>query len=111
MRINNTINKEFILRNISQVKIFVKYTNIAEGIIEDCINNNTLIQSPFRMDSNPSTGFRYDRSNKLKMKVVELPVSATEDRVVGTLDIEHAIKYGEKKTNFAILSHKITNNK
>lgn len=30
------------------------------------------------------------------MKVVELPVSATEDRVVGTLDIEHAIKHGEK---------------
>ena len=31
-----------------------------------------------------------------KMKVVDLPVSATEDRVVGTLDIEKAIKKGEK---------------
>lgn len=35
--------------------------------------------------------------------VVELPVSATEDRVVGTLDIEHAIKYGEKKFECGIL--------
>ena len=33
------------------------------------------------------------------MRVVELPVSATEDRVVGTLDIEHAIKHGEKSLN------------
>ena len=32
-----------------------------------------------------------------KMRVVELPVSATEDRVVGTLDLEEAIKKGEKR--------------
>ena len=29
-------------------------------------------------------------------RVVELPVSATEDRLVGTLDLEHALKHGEK---------------
>ncbi|WP_369695523.1 hypothetical protein [Alkalibaculum bacchi] len=29
---------------------------------------------------------------KGKKRVIDLPVSATEDRVVGTLDIEHAIK-------------------
>lgn len=40
----------------------------------------------------------------VKMKVVELPVSATEDRVVGTLDIEHAIKQGEKKFDPGILA-------
>jgi len=33
---------------------------------------------------------------KRKMKVIDLPVSATEDRVVGTLDIERAIRKGEK---------------
>jgi len=38
------------------------------------------------------------------MRVVELPVSATEDRVVGTLDIEHAIKHGEKKFEAGILA-------
>jgi magnesium chelatase subunit D len=31
-----------------------------------------------------------------KVKMVDLPLGATEDRVVGTLDIEHAIKKGEK---------------
>lgn len=34
---------------------------------------------------------------KRKTSVVELPVGSTEDRVVGTLDIEHAIKKGEKR--------------
>jgi len=33
---------------------------------------------------------------KRKTKVVDLPLGATEDRVIGTLDIEHAIKKGEK---------------
>ena len=40
----------------------------------------------------------------INMRVVELPVSATEDRVVGTLDIEHAIKHGEKKFEPGILA-------
>ena len=31
------------------------------------------------------------------MKVVDLPVSATEDRVVGSLDIEEAIQNGKKE--------------
>lgn len=39
-----------------------------------------------------------------KMKVVDLPVSATEDRVVGTLDIEYAIKKGEKRFEKGILA-------
>lgn len=39
-----------------------------------------------------------------KMKVVNLPISATEDRVVGTLDIEHALKTGEKKFEAGILA-------
>jgi len=29
-------------------------------------------------------------------RVVDLPVSATEDRLVGTLDFEHALKHGER---------------
>lgn len=39
-----------------------------------------------------------------KMKVIDLPVSATEDRVVGTLDIEYAIKNGKKKFEPGILA-------
>lgn len=52
---------------------------------------------------------KYDATEPLmtkaiKMKVVELPVSATEDRVVGTLDIEYAIKHGEKRFEPGILA-------
>ena len=36
--------------------------------------------------------------------VVNLPVSATEDRVVGTLDIEHALKTGEKRFEPGLLA-------
>lgn len=41
---------------------------------------------------------------KSTMKVINLPISATEDRVVGTLDIEYAIKTGEKKFEKGILA-------
>ncbi len=41
---------------------------------------------------------------KRRMKVVDLPVSATEDRVVGTLDIEKALKTGEKHFEPGILA-------
>ena len=37
-------------------------------------------------------------------RMVELPVSATEDRVVGTLDIERALKTGEKRFEPGILA-------
>lgn len=38
------------------------------------------------------------------MQVIDLPVSATEDRVVGTLDMEYAIKTGKKKFETGILA-------
>ena len=38
------------------------------------------------------------------MKVVELPVSATEDRIVGTLDIELAIREGRRSFETGILA-------
>ncbi|AIH04783.1 MULTISPECIES: AAA family ATPase [Thermodesulfobacterium] len=41
---------------------------------------------------------------KKKMRVVELPLGVTEDRVVGSLDIEHAIKKGEKRFEPGILA-------
>lgn len=43
-------------------------------------------------------------SVKRKVQVVELPVNATEDRVVGTLDIEHALKTGEKRFEPGLLA-------
>lgn len=44
------------------------------------------------------------QTEKRKMKVVDLPVSATEDRVVGTIDLEQAIQKGEKKFEPGILA-------
>ncbi|BBO92445.1 ATP-binding protein [Desulfosarcina ovata] len=41
---------------------------------------------------------------KRKVKVVELPVGATEDRVVGTMDLEHALKKGEKRIEPGLLA-------
>jgi magnesium chelatase subunit I len=38
------------------------------------------------------------------MQVIDLPVSATEDRVVGALDMEQAIKTGEKRFEAGILA-------
>lgn len=39
-----------------------------------------------------------------KVKVVELPVGATEDRVVGTLDLEYALTKGEKRVEPGLLA-------
>lgn len=44
------------------------------------------------------------QSVKQRMRVVELPISATEDKVVGTLDISAAIKQGERKFEPGILA-------
>ncbi len=38
------------------------------------------------------------------VRVAELPVSATEDRVVGTLDVSHALKTGEKRFEPGLLA-------
>ncbi len=43
-------------------------------------------------------------TEKRSMKVVDLPVSATEDRVVGTLDLEEAIHNGKKRFEPGILA-------
>ena len=39
-----------------------------------------------------------------QMKVVELPLSATEDRIAGTLDIEHMLQSGKKRFEPGVLA-------
>lgn len=38
------------------------------------------------------------------MRVVELPLSATEDRITGTLDLEHVLRTGKKKFEPGVLA-------
>jgi Mg-chelatase subunit ChlI len=40
-----------------------------------------------------------------RRKVVELPINATEDRVVGSLDLERALKKGEKRFEPGLLAY------
>jgi len=70
---------------------------------------------PFQSDPNdpktmaPEVRARFDAGETLpvrrrKVRVVELPISATEDRVVGTLDLELALKEGRKKIEPGLLA-------
>jgi len=52
---------------------------------------------------------KFGRNGKLEVeerqtRLINLPVNATEDRVVGTLDLEHAIKKGEKRFEPGVLA-------
>ena len=42
--------------------------------------------------------------SEVRMRVIDLPLSATEDRVSGTLDLEHVLKTGEKKFEPGVLA-------
>jgi magnesium chelatase subunit D len=72
-------------------------------VVEGCI---------FGCDPADKKGMCLDCQNKFpaltsvtsRMRVIELPISATEDKVVGSLDIEHALKKGEKKFEPGILA-------
>jgi Mg-chelatase subunit ChlI len=74
-----------------------------------------FVDSPFSDDpDNPDTWSDWVKEQtaqgmelpvvKRRIKFVDLPVSATEDRVVGTLDIEQAIKKGERHFEPGVLA-------
>jgi len=76
------------------------------SVVTDC---------PFQSDpSNPKAMApdvldRYHAGEELSVserpvKVVDLPISATEDRVVGTLDLEYALKEGKKRIEPGLLA-------
>ncbi|MBM2809895.1 MAG: Magnesium chelatase [Chloroflexi bacterium] len=74
----------------------------------------TVLNCRFGCDPNRQSSWCdecYARSSSGRMQtytrhvpLVELPVSATEDRVVGTLDIEHAVKQGERRFEPGVLA-------
>ncbi|MPZ14542.1 MAG: VWA domain-containing protein [Chloroflexi bacterium] len=74
----------------------------------------TIAACPFGCDPNrPATWCEdcHERAQRSGWEIytrhvplVELPVSATEDRVVGTLDIEHAVKEGKRRFEPGVLA-------
>jgi magnesium chelatase subunit D len=75
----------------------------------------TVADCPFNCDPHrpeamcDSCAERYAGRKKLPVasraiRMIDLPVSATEDRVVGTLDIENAIKTGQKRFEPGVLA-------
>ncbi len=75
----------------------------------------TFIDSPFNDDPHTSETWsdwvkeqmaegRALETGKRRIRFIDLPVSATEDRVVGTLDIEKAIKRGERHFDPGVLA-------
>lgn len=83
--------------------------------LADLLPERVASKCPFRCDlSHPETACPYcaemieagerPETESVKMRVVELPLSATEDRVAGTLDLEHAIKTGKKKFEPGVLA-------
>lgn len=69
MEIRPKITKDYILSKVSQEDIFSYYLNIPIATIKECINHNYKINSPLREgDDNPSFGFRYNNTGKLKAR-------------------------------------------
>ncbi|PKQ23699.1 MAG: magnesium chelatase [Actinobacteria bacterium HGW-Actinobacteria-5] len=72
--------------------------NVVDGCIYGC-------------DPNDSRSLCSDCSEKSSLsltrrrpRMVDLPISATEDRLVGTLDLEHALKSGERRYEPGLLA-------
>jgi magnesium chelatase subunit I len=80
-------------------------------VVEDCpfqlpaheshIVCGHCMDRPCRNGSSPDN---FPCGKEVKIRVVELPLGATEDRLVGTLNLEHALKTGQKKFEPGILA-------
>lgn len=68
--INTTrLTKDFIESKVSQELIVSKYLDIPIEVVQDCIQNNHLIESVFRNDdTNKSMGIQYNAKGKLKVR-------------------------------------------
>ena len=77
----------------------------------DVISGSPFNDDPTRPESwSDFARERYSDNNEIpvtqrRISFVDLPVSATEDRVVGTLDIEKAIQFGERHFDTGVLAN------
>lgn len=77
-----------------------------QQVVSDCPYGDPP-DDPQRMCSRCHS--RYDHGERLPVterptRVVELPVNASEDRVVGSLDLEHALQEGERRFEPGLLA-------
>jgi magnesium chelatase subunit D len=76
-------------------------------VVKDCVFN-CHPRLPNKMCDNCLERFNDTGSLpiiKRKVKIVELPVSATEDRIVGSLDFEYSLKSGSRRLEPGVLAH------
>ena len=63
------LTKDYIESKVSQVSIMSRYLDIPVEVINDCIENNTLIESVFRdNDTHKSMGFAFNKKGRLKVR-------------------------------------------
>jgi magnesium chelatase subunit I len=91
--------KSTAVRSLAQI---LPWRNSVEGCAFNCDPSMPGRLCPYCKDK-VSLGEELDSVN-VRMRVVELPLSATEDRVSGTLDIEHILKTGERKFDPGVLA-------
>ena len=74
------------------------------SVIQDCVYNCDP-KKPDRECPICSTDINMvGKANNTPVPVVDLPLGATEDRIIGALDIERALAYGEKKFDPGLLA-------
>ncbi|OIJ19040.1 magnesium chelatase [Anaerobacillus alkalidiazotrophicus] len=94
-----------IKQNIYPFTALVGQENMKKALILNVINpalGGVLIRG--EKGTAKSTAVRALADLLESLKVVDLPISATEDQVVGSLNIEEAIKTGEKKFEPGLLA-------
>lgn len=91
--------KSTTVRSLSQI---LPYRDVVEGCVFNCDPSKPDSLCPYCAEK-LRNGIELKGKN-VQMRVVELPLSATEDRVAGTLDIEHVLKTGEKKFEPGVLA-------
>lgn len=75
------------------------------NVVKDCIFNcDPAAPAMFCLNCRKRASSDMPPVEKKCIRVVELPINATEDRVAGTLDLEHALKKGEKRFEPGLLA-------